>query len=124
MHGQPEGQNAAPAPASPLESTARARTHLSPVTAGTSLGQTRGATNPRGRRAGEDGWGRRGHFGDVSQIEPKRDVATGESFLGGQGSATGLVLPRGSWWERGLEHRAALQPVLNPVPFTPHVQRT
>lgn len=54
----------------------------------------------------------------------ERDVATGESFLGHQGSATGLVLPCGSWWERGLEHRAALQHVLNPVPFTPHVQHT
>lgn len=31
---------------------------------------------------------------------------------------------QGSWWERGLEHRAALQPVLNPIPFTPHVQHT
>lgn len=34
------------------------------------------------------------------------------------------VVRDGSWWERGLELRAALQLVLNPVPFTPHVQGT
>lgn len=83
------------------------------MTAGTGLGQTRGATNPRGRRAGEEG-ALGGCFTNRTK-KLERDVVTGESSW---------VVRDGSWWERGLELRAALQLVLNPVPFTPHVQGT
>lgn len=41
------------------------------------------------------------HWGCFTNRTKKleRDVATGESFLGGRGAAAGLVLPRGSWQE-------------------------
>jgi len=72
--------------------------------------------------------GRRGHFGDVFH-KSNQKVGAGcgagsESFPRGQALEQDWREERLCSAERGLEPTAALQPGLDPGPFTPRSQRT